>query len=192
MNAADISCVAIDYCSSANNVCPTNSTCQSLSGGSTCICPTGYAFNNATLLCSDINECTANTSKCSSNSFCRNTPGSYVCDCNTGYKDQNTVVSQSPNCTDIDECKISSTLCSNASTCENIVGSYQCRCTATGNLAVGGLCTIATTNVPATTASTTILYVDNTGLILAIILPIIAVAILLLFAVAVCYFWFKM
>lgn len=195
LNVNDTSCVAIDYCSSVNNKCPTNSTCSYSNGAYNCICQSGYSYDPSTLLCVDINECTATTANCPTNSFCINTPGSYVCECKTGYADApGAVASNTPVCSDIDECTISSTLCGTGQTCENTVGSYQCRCTVTGNLAVNGAC-ITTTAASTTTALTSpavVLNVDNTGLILAIILPIMAVAILLLFAIAVCYFWFKM
>ncbi len=70
----------------------------------------------------------------------------------------------------------------------------MCRCTSTGLLAVNGQCTAILQTTTATTASTTTtssLNTDRTGLVLAIVLPIIVFLILIGFAVGVCYVWFR-
>ena len=88
----------------------------------------------------------------------------------------------------MNECQIVSTICGTDQKCENIYGSYNCRCS-TGQLAVAGQCILTTTSIASTEVN---LNEDNTGLVLAIVLPIVVVSILIAFAFLVCYFYFKM
>ena len=161
------------------------------------------------------------TSLCPSNSVCVNTIGSYTCSCADGFQSQGLSLknlfkvekklnffcklkvagetSQTISCTDINECALSTAVCGNL-TCQNTIGSFSCLCP-NGLLLVNGQCIVTTTpsvgSIVSTiqsqsTTTTAKGQTDNTGLILSIVLPILAVLVIAGIAGAIAFICLKM
>ncbi len=121
-----------------------------------------------------------------------------------GYLDANrnktTFDEKNPNCLDINECSLLPAQCRVTELCTNTIGGYTCSCIsgllASTNSTINPVC-INMTNMFTTTSPTTLkdfpnsLNRDNTGLVLIIVLPIIAIIVLAVLAASVCFCWYK-
>ncbi len=84
------------------------------SGGTTCVCNTGYTGKNCT---TDVNEC--NLGCCKNIISCENLQGDYNCSCLPGFTNKN--------CTEnINDCL--SNPCKNNATCKDGINRYECIC----------------------------------------------------------------
>ncbi|XP_066023267.1 uncharacterized protein [Pocillopora verrucosa] len=101
--------------------CPAGATCVNSYGSFTCVCPTGYTFEEGD--CLDVDECQSGLFSCHAQAQCVNTQGSYECRCLPGYAGDGTFA-----CADVDECQSGSHSCHAQAKCLNIQGSYECRC----------------------------------------------------------------
>ncbi|CAF0891209.1 unnamed protein product [Brachionus calyciflorus] len=187
-------CAPIDNCNP--NPCPLVATCSSTIGKFTCNCPSGFIYDDKLGTCVDIDEC--KTVKCPMKSFCSNKEGSYSCDCDSGYEDLNKNTTL-PNCRDIDECALNLSNCIANEICTNMPGSFECNCKNGFVLdEQNGICiqlsspTVSTTSRSTTTQTNLRPFTkDETGLVLVIVLPIIAVLILSILAGSVCFCWYR-
>ncbi len=101
-------------------------TCVNTVGSFTCLCSTGYVYDDASHQCIDDNECL--TAVCAANARCVNTPGSYRCECPPGYRPGDPdPARRSAGCLDVDECTERRNVCQRG-TCRNVAGGFQCVC----------------------------------------------------------------
>ncbi|RNA27565.1 epidermal growth factor 6 isoform X1 [Brachionus plicatilis] len=192
----DGNCTKIDYCNP--NPCSDQTTCTSLDVNFTCTCQSGFEYNYETTVCDDIAECL--TVQCPLNSQCIELPGSYNCRCNSGFENKNTDT-KLPECVDINECEQNTFVCAPDRKCKNTIGDYECVCN-DGFEEINQQCvqittaqttesTITSTTTSTTSTVSTAVSQDNTGLILVIVLPIIAVLILSVIAGLICFCWYR-
>lgn len=109
------------------------------------------------------------------------------------WKDTNKFDPKRPNCQDIDECTTSTfPVCGTNQKCTNTPGSFTCTCKdGFIPISLDGQCIqIFDEIITSSTAKPSTL--DNTGLILVIVLPICGVLILIIVAGSVCYCRYKM
>ncbi|CAG9531889.1 unnamed protein product [Cercopithifilaria johnstoni] len=120
----DGSCVDINECESAREICHEQAHCVNTIGDYLCErnCPPGFKAGPQGD-CEDIDECTLGMHNCTSGVLCINRPGTFLCEtslCAEGYtRDSN------GRCKDVDECTKS--VCGNLK-CLNHLGSYSCIC----------------------------------------------------------------
>ncbi|XP_067932808.1 fibrillin-1-like [Watersipora subatra] len=103
-----------------DNLCGPNGTCEETANHYSCLCDSGYVFNQVT--CVDVNECQLPEISCSIKRVCNNIEGGYECVCASGY------MMDDDECVDIDECEEGIDTCGSLSECVNRAGGYSCKC----------------------------------------------------------------
>jgi len=142
--------------------------------GTICHCVTDtaqgvYPVNGTS--CTDNNECNEDNGLCEDQ--CINTDGSYYCTCPSGYE----LGQNNRECEDQNECNNPNT-CASGYVCVNTWGSYHCLQGAFAAASIGMDPTLGVGTVAATTSSTTNLV----GIVVALALALVNVAVLGLLA----------
>ena len=171
--------------------CEDNAVCSTSLNNFTCTCSKGFEYNYVTRRCDDILECLKNP--CPQNTICTETYGDYFCSCANGFQSNNNNT-KNPICIDINECTSGLSDCDVNEICVNTNGGYNCNCKDGFILDdTTSTCVQSSTKQAPTTPTTSKPFPkDNTGLVLVIILPIIAVLILTSLAGLVCICWYRM
>lgn len=81
-NGSLATCLDVNECQRAQQVCGPNAQCVNTPGAYFCQCPPGFA-GNPKVGCQDVDECAGHV--CGPNAQCRNTPGGFKCDCKPGF-----------------------------------------------------------------------------------------------------------
>ncbi|XP_053388080.1 uncharacterized protein LOC123542570 [Mercenaria mercenaria] len=123
--ASNITCRDINECTENNINCSGHGTCSNVPGGYTCVCDTGFIFNETNKSCEDIDECHSTKYSCK-NGTCNNTIGNWSCNCPKVGFWKNEVSKDVVVCEDINECFDNSYFCGGK--CKNTFGNWTCEC----------------------------------------------------------------